>query len=375
MRRSPSAVVSVSNDLYTDQRVHKVCTFLVEQGYQVTLVGRLRKNSPALEKRNYKTKRLKLLFEKGPLFYAALNFRLFLFLLFRRTDILVSNDLDTLLANYAVHKFKPGSRLVYDSHEYFTEVPELINRPKTRAVWLGIESWIFPKLKSIYTVNQSIADIYSKKYGVPVKVVRNISRSWDQRAVLSKQELGIPESKQLIILQGAGINIHRGAEEAVEAMSSIDAILMIVGDGDVIPELKKRVTELNLTDKVLFFGKQPYDRMMLYTSYADIGLTLDHGNNQNYALSLPNKVFDYMHAGTAIVATPISAVKELIEKYELGVVMDELTVEKLIHTIHELINDPVALKRYSENCKTASKTENWETECLTLAEIYPKVER
>ncbi|TNE71092.1 MAG: glycosyltransferase [Bacteroidetes bacterium] len=370
MNRKPVAFVSVTNDLYTDQRVHKVCTFLSDHGYKVTLVGRRKKDSPALDERAYATHRMKLLFEKGPLFYASYNLRLFFFLLFRKADLYVSNDLDTLLANYLASRFKRKVKLVYDTHEYFTEVPELLNRPKVRSIWLRIERYIFPKLKFVYTVNQSIADIYANKYGVPVKVVRNISPTWKPKKLFSKEELGIPENKPLIIIQGAGINIHRGAEEAVEAMQHIDAVLMIVGDGDVVPQLKKYVKDFGLDEKVLFFGKQVYDKMMNYTYYADIGLTLDRATNQNYALSLPNKVFDYIHGETPIVATPIKAVKELIEQYEIGVVLQDLSVEILVNTINELLNNPDDLERYRENCAKAARHESWEHECQTLKQIY-----
>ena len=138
MAKLKHAIVSVTNDLYTDNRVDKICFFLEKQGYSVLLVGRIRKNSNALPTRSYRTKRMKLLNEKGVLFYAEYNFRLFLFLLFHRAALLVSNDLDTLLANYAASKFKPNATLVYDSHEYFTEVPELTSRPKIKKIWEGI---------------------------------------------------------------------------------------------------------------------------------------------------------------------------------------------------------------------------------------------
>jgi len=240
----PKAIVSVTNDLYTDNRVHKVCLFLQKQGYDVLLVGRKRKNSLPLPERSYKTKRMKLLFETGAKFYAAYNIRLLALLVFRKVDLLVANDLDTLLANHLAKKFKRKTRLVYDSHEYFTEVPELISRPKVQKFWLRIERMIFPKLETIYTVNASIAKIYRDLYSKDVKVVRNISPIWQAKELLSKEELGIPENEDLIILQGAGINIDRGAEEAVEAMQQINAVLMIVGDGDVLPQLKNHVKEL-----------------------------------------------------------------------------------------------------------------------------------
>ena len=347
--------------------------FLVEQGYDVLLVGRKRASSIALDKRIYNTKRIRLRFETGAKFYAFFNLRLFFFLLFKRANILVSNDLDTLLANYTASKFKPRCKLVYDSHEYFTEVPELINRPKVQKIWLGIERYIFPKLNAVYTVNQSIADIYSEKYNTDVKVVRNISKKWNPGSILSKAALGIPENKHLIILQGAGINIDRGAEEAVEAMKNLDAVLMIVGDGDVVAQLKARVIELKLTEKVLFYGKKPYHIMMNYTHFADVGLTLDKPSNLNYQLSLPNKVFDYMHTQTAVISTDIKEVSAVIKTHDIGEILTVFTAERLAEKLAVLLENPVVLDQYKNNCKTASLIENWETETKTLNTIYPHV--
>lgn len=375
MSKSIRAIVSVTNDLYTDQRVHKVCTFLQAQGYDVLLIGRKRKSSVELPERTYKTKRIKLLVENGPLFYAFFNLRLFFILLFKRADVLVANDLDTLLANYCAKKFKRSATLVYDSHEYFTEVPELSSRPRVQRIWLRIERKIFPSLHKVYTVNQSIAQIYSHLYQKNVKVVRNISPLWKPLELLDKQTLEIPENKSLIILQGAGINIDRGAEEAVEAMQYVDAVLMIVGDGDVLPLLKKRVIVLNLQERVLFFGKQSYDRMMNYTHFADIGLTLDKPSNLNYKLSLPNKVFDYMHAGTAVVATDIKEVAHVVQTHKIGEILTELTVELLAETLNNLLQDPERLSSYKQNCNSAAQLENWEKETEVLKEIYPYVGR
>ncbi len=375
MSKNKRAIVSVTNDLYTDNRVDKICLFLAKQGYDVLLVGRKLKNSSPLQERVYHTKRLRLFFEKGPFFYMEYNLRLFLFILFKKCAVLVSNDLDTLLANYVVTQLKPSVRLVYDSHEIFTEVPELISRTFIQQIWECIERWIFPKLKTIYTVNQSIADYYNKKYGKTIHVVRNIAPQWHSDNIPSKQSLGIPEDTFLIIVQGAGINMHRGIEEAVEAMQVINhATLMIVGDGDIIPRLKENVKQLKLTDKVLFFSKRPYQEMMFFTHYADIGLSLDKPSNLNYQFSLPNKLFDYIHAGTPIVATSNIEVKKIIEKYEIGLILAELTPLLLAEKINYLQNNPLILQKMKEQCKIASEIENWESEQEILFRIYQKID-
>ena len=375
MTKQKKAIVSVTNDLYTDQRVHKVCLFLESQGFSVILVGRKLKSSKILEPRTYKTKRFNLFFDKGAKFYAEYNFRLFWYLIFRKVDVLVANDLDTLLANYSVSKFKPFSRLVYDSHEYFTEVPELIHRKKVKQIWETIEAWIFPKLKTIYTVNSSIAKLYADKYQKEIKVVRNISPSWEPVNLKSKKELGIPENKNLIILQGAGINIDRGAEEAIQAMTLVEnTVLMIVGDGDVVFQLKTYVIDNQLVDKVLFFDKRPYNEMMNFTYYADLGLTLDKPTNINYRYSLPNKVFDYIQAETPIIGTNLIEISKILSEYGVGEIIEEFTPENLALLINSIFSSESKLANLKANCSKARKVLNGESEIEILKEIYSSID-
>lgn len=373
MSSKSKVIVSVSNDLFSDNRVDKICDFILEQGYEVTLIGRRKKDSLALKPRKYQTKRFKLLFEKGPLFYAALNFRIFFYLIFHKADIFVSNDLDTLLANYLASKCKRKVKLVYDSHEFFTEVPELQGR-KAKVVWEKIERWIFPKLNNIYTVNQSIANEYKKKYSKELSVVRNISPLWKAEHKKSKKELGLHENQFIVIMQGAGINVNRGAEEAVQAIQKIDdAVLVFVGDGDAIPQLKKEVKSKNLEHKVLFFGKRPYDEMMQFTHLSDIGLSLDHDTNLNYLYSLPNKIFDYLHAQTPFICTNLPEVAKIANETQAGIVIKKLEVDELVKAIVSVKSDLEKQNFLKEKCIEATKTLNWEFEKIQLSHFYPKI--
>lgn len=365
-------IVSVTNDLYTDQRVHKMCTFIQSQGYEVLLVGRLLKDSKPLD-RTYATKRFKLWFTKGAFFYADYNIRLFWFLLFQKAEILVSNDLDSLFANTLIHQLK-GTKLVYDSHEYFTEVPELIHRPKVQRIWEKIEGYCFPKLNNIITVNHSIASKYNKKYNKNLRVVRNVSSLFQFENVSSKSALGIPEGKPILILQGAGINVDRGAEELIEAMALLpNAVLLIVGSGDVLDQLKARVQALNISERVLFFGRRPYQEMMEFTYHADLGFTLDKPTNENYLFSLPNKVFDYIHAQTPIIASNLPEVSAIVNKYNVGVVLENHEPKTIANAVANLLNDSDQLKAFKENCLAAKKIENWEKEVEVVADFYPKI--
>jgi glycosyltransferase involved in cell wall biosynthesis len=149
---------------------------------------------------------------------------------------------------------------------------------------------------------------------------------------------------------------------------------MIVGDGDVVAQLKETVEREGLSEKVRFYGKRPYTEMMAFTQHADVGLTLDKPTNMNYLYSLPNKVFDYIHASTPIIATDLVEIKRVIEKHELGTILPELTPENLASAILDLQENPSKLEQFKANCKEAAKVENWENEQQILEKIYPSID-
>lgn len=339
-------------------------------GFNVWLTGRLLPGSFPLN-REYHTHRMRLIFRKGPLFYAEYNFRLLLLLIFNKADLLVSNDLDTLPANYIAHKLK-SIPLVYDSHEYYTGTPELVSRPIIQGIWKRIEKFIFPKLDKIFTVNESIANLYFQEYGKSLNVVRNVPRKAIMNTSYTPFQLGFDHDKHLIILQGAGINIQRGAEEAVLSMQYIDsAVLLIVGGGDIIDSLKILVQKSDLTSKVVFMPRIPYSELMKYTSAAEIGLTLDKDTNINYRFSLPNKLFDYINAGTPVLSSPLPEIKKIIDQYEVGMLIENHDPKHIASRMQYMIENNYKSK-LKDNLKRAAAELNWENEEKTLKLVYSK---
>lgn len=339
-------------------------------GYEVLLVGRKQRKSPPMDQRPYDTKRMKLLFEKGPLFYAEYNTRLFFFLLFHKAQLLLSNDLDTALPNFYVSRLK-GIKMIYDSHEYFTETPELVGRPRVQKVWKRIEGFVVPRLKEMITVCDSIADLFHEQYGVTCHVVRNIP----PRAALppkgDKQALDLPNDKHLLVLQGSGINIQRGAEELVGAMQYLDdCFLMVIGGGDVLPTLKQMVADLHIEDRVRFFPRMPYQQMMAYTQLAELGFVLDKDTNLNYRFCLPNKLFDFIQAGVPIVASDLVEVGKIIRKYDIGLFIPDHDPKSIAATIREGLTDQESRARWQRGLSLAAEELCWENEQQVLMEIY-----
>jgi glycosyltransferase involved in cell wall biosynthesis len=337
--------------------------------FDVLLIGRKLPRSLSLS-RNYATSRMKLFFNSGFLFYAEYNLRLFFKLLFAKKDILLSNDLDTLLPNFLISKFF-NKKLVYDSHELFIEIPELIDRPKVKKIWLFIENYIFPKLKNIYTVNNSIAEYYSQKYNVNVKVVRNIAPILVDITTNADLSREIKGDKKMLIIQGTGININRGAEEAIEMMQYLeDVVLFIIGGGDVFNKLKELVFEYNLADKVIFKDKVKYKELIEYTKIADLGLSLDKGTNLNYEYSLPNKIFDYIQAQTPLMVSNRKEVAALVNSENIGMVLNTYDPQTMAMHVHDIFSNQTLYKTWKENLLKASKKYSWEVEQVKVKEIF-----
>ena len=351
-----------------DQRVRKVCDTLTQNNFNITLVGRVLQHSENIN-RSYPTVRFKLFFNKGALFYMEYNLRLFFFLLYRRYDIYHSNDLDTLLPMWLT-AFIFNKKLVYDSHEYFTGVPEIQNRYFVKKVWSLIEGFIFPRLKYVFTVNESISDLYFNDYKIRPLVIRNLPNKSILKKFKSKKELGLPLNKKLVILQGSGINIDRGAEELLEAISlQDDFFLSVVGTGDVIDKLKKRCTQIDLINKVLFVPTLPYSQMMQFTINSDVGVSLDKSNNINYQFSLPNKIFDYAKAEIPFVSTNLVEIRKIAEQYHTGVLISSLNPEIIIEGLNKAIVLK-ASKNFIANVTKMNSTLHWESESVSLVKTY-----
>ncbi|MBK9736272.1 MAG: glycosyltransferase [Saprospiraceae bacterium] len=360
--RQKSIYFAVTNDLNQDQRMHRICASFNKFGYKVILVGRANKKSSPLFQFPFTQKRLDCWFQKGVLFYAEYNIRLFFFLLLKQTDIIYSVDLDTIPAAGLIKLLKRNT-LLFDAHEYFSETPELIHRKNIKKCWKIIGDMFVPMADHFITVNESLAELLGTHYGKKFVCIYNVPSNLIDGSLPYKAE------KPYILYQGM-LNEGRGIAELIDAMDLIKGLdLYIIGEGDLSKNLRTRSTKGPSASKIHFLGWQSPDEMKKYTLGATLGINLLENTSLSYYYSLANKFFDYMHAGVPSVNMDFPEYHKIIEQYPIGILISGLDKNNIAMHINQMMSDPATLNAMKQHCLTAKTFYNWEKEEIKLFEL------
>jgi glycosyltransferase involved in cell wall biosynthesis len=360
-------IFTVTNDLTYDQRMQRICGTLAENGHSVTLVGRMLPGSIPFETNTFAQKRLRCYFQKGFLFYAEYNLRLFFFLLFARYDAVCSIDLDTLCAGCAASLIRRKKR-VFDAHEYFTEVPEVVHRPVVRFFWGLVARRCLPFYQFAYTVGPSLAKIFEAQYGLPFEVVRNVPLPIQSAAISANK---VPK---IILYQGA-LNEGRGIEALLDAMQYLENVqLILAGEGDLSSKLRQKAKDLELGERVKFLGFVKPAELPGITAKAWLGVNLLENRGQSYYYSLANKFFDCVQANVPVLTMDFPEYRALNAEYEVAVLLSELSSESVVQAVQKLLNSDEFYDKLKQNCALARQEWHWGHEQNRLLEVWKRVE-
>lgn len=356
-------VCTVTNDLNFDQRMIRICTSLAHAGYEVTLIGFKRKRSMPLKPRPFRQIRLPIVAEKGKILYADFWSKLFFYLLFIKADVFCAIDLDTIIPVYYASKIRKKKR-VYDAHELFTELQEVVTRPEVYTMWRRIEQHTVPKFPVGYTVGAYIAEEFHRRYGVNYHLVRNIT-------VL--KPLVIPPKKERYILYQGAVNIGRCFEYLIPAMKEVPAKLIICGEGNFYKEAKEIAAKHRLGEKIIFKGYVAPEELSAYTSHAYIGITLFEAIAHSNKMSLANRFFDYMHHGLPQLCVKYPEYEKINKEFEIAHLIDEPTPEKIAAGLNFLLENEEKYLELQQNCLRAREVYCWQHEEKTLLKVYEEL--
>ena len=347
--------------------MQRICSSLQNHGFEVLLVGVNRKNSISLSSQVYHQKRIKIYFEKGFLFYAEYNIKLFFYLLFIKADAICTIDLDTILPCYLASFFKQTNR-VYDAHEIFTEMHEVINNKKVKWFWDNVEKFCVPKFKNGYTVNTFIKEEFKRRYNREYSVIRNLPKLENQ---LTNQPIN-QSSNNIIIYQGA-VNYGRGFEQLIPAMKNLDAELHIYGIGNFYKQVEDLIRLNKLENKIKLFGTVLPNQLKLITPSAKFGITIFEREGMNQYYSLANRFFDYIMAGIPQICVNYPEYKTINNEFEVALLLNNIEPETLAKAMNLLLTDDELYNKLKENTIKAREVLNWEVEEKKLIQFWKNI--
>jgi glycosyltransferase involved in cell wall biosynthesis len=340
--------------------MQRICASLANGGYDVVLVGRKLPKSKPLGKKPFSQIRLNCWFFKGKFFYIEFNLRLFFYLLFKKADSVCAIDLDTILPCLFISAIKRIPR-IYDAHELFCEMKEVIARPFIYKCWKLIEQFSVPRFKNGYTVSSPIAEEYKKLYAVNYEVIRNVPLlyEWHQ-----------PKQKEKYILYQGAVNEGRSFETLIPAMKGVDCKLIICGDGNFMQQAEALVKNDGLEEKIIFKGMTDPDELKKYTQSAYIGVTLFENSGKSNYYSLSNRFFDYLNSGIPQLCVAYPAYKEITDEYKIALLINDLSPETISQKLNNLLSNDVLYQELKSNCMKAREIYNWQQEEKKLIHFY-----
>jgi glycosyltransferase involved in cell wall biosynthesis len=297
-------------------------------------------------------------------------------------DVYIANDLDTLPAAVVARR-RLGGRVLYDSHELYTEHVGTPRKTRVaRAVQAAVERRLICRADRVITVNESIADELSLRYGAsrPAVIMNVPARPTEPRdlePVDLRRKLGLHPGRRLALYVG-GISTGRGMEEMVASarfLDDVDIVLLGPVSASYRRGLEESAAAAGVADRVFFASAVAGNEVMQHAAGADVGLVPYRNTCLNNYLSLPNKLFEYLAAGVPVVASDFPELRRVVRGEEVGATCDPDDPADIARAIAEVIRDPEWHRALSANARRAAERFTWERERPKLLKIMDDLRR
>ncbi|ARB76794.1 MULTISPECIES: glycosyltransferase [Staphylococcus] len=280
-------------------------------------------------------------------------------------NVIHANDFDVLLMVY-LSGYK-NANIIFDAHEIYAKNAFINKYAMISKIVEIIEKHIVAKrVDAFVTVSHAAKSYYLKKgYKKTPHVITN-APILDETIKSSDNNNDIKE----VIYQGQIVS-NRGYEEFVKAAAIQDNTkvnYVIRGFGPQEDEIKKLINS-EAANVRLDKPVEMKDLVKKLTE-SDIGVVLTKPVSINYEYTVSNKIFECIHAGLPVILSPVKEHYYLNDKYNFGIVIDDVTPEKIAEAVNKLATDDKLYHELRQNAIKASKILSWQNESEKLKELY-----
>lgn len=291
----------------------------------------------------------------------------------RNFDVVLVHLIDNL--PFATRfKKKYGAEIIYDSQEYFTGQYEAFD-PK-HAKWVKEnEKECIKNVDVLLTTTEVMRQRLLSDYTFekPSFRVRNVPTK--AQSSLEFPELSLHISPLKLVWHGMGIFLdnRRGLHILLEAISLCKEDVQLFFQGNITQEQSNLLLaynqRYNIENKVIVKPPALPDQIIDSLKAYDIGLTGELPEEDNQRLTSSNKLFDYVHAGLAVISADTLGLAETVKEYSIGLLYEPGNAKELSTKIDELAKDRIRLNKFKELSRLAAKELFWESDYTDVIKV------
>ena len=267
-------------------------------------------------------------------------------------------------------KYAYNAKLIYDTHELETETNGAKGLRKKISKW--IERKLIKHVDTTFVVSESIADWYSKEYGINrPPVILNVPKKRDLKTNnYFRKELSIREDQIIFLYQG-GLGLGRGINLILEAFkfrNDDKVVIVFMGYGQLEKNIKLAATSHT---NIFFYPAVSPDIVLEYTASADVGVSLIENSCLSYYYCMPNKLFEYAMTGLPVLVSNTKDMSELVNQNKMGGVINDFSVAGINHAIDNFLTqnlDDMKMHAYSVACD-----KSWEIQEEKMINVYRNI--
>jgi glycosyltransferase involved in cell wall biosynthesis len=300
-------------------------------------------------------------------------------------DLLQSHDVQTInvVAGASARAGARGRRLpwIYDAHEHIAGLTAYA--PDRLAGLVALEAAFIREADGVLTVCDPIADDLRQRFGLAERptVVLNapplLARppgAANGRSL--RADTGLGPGTPIVVYSGK-VDAARGIDDLAGALTHLSPAVHVVlitnrPPGDAyLARVRLRLQQQGCADRLHTVPYVASDELVGYLSGADVGFA-GFSHIGNHEVSMPNKFFDYLHAGVPMVVSDLRLLGPLVRSLGVGLVYPFGEVRALAAAITRILQDrdPFLAAATDEGLR---RTYSWQAQEPALLSLYGRL--
>jgi glycosyltransferase involved in cell wall biosynthesis len=276
-------------------------------------------------------------------------------------DLIVVNLVDNL-PFAAEMKRRNGGCLIYDSQEFFSG--QFADTTAAQREWnQAAERDYLADADVILTTTQAMADRLRERFRPrqPVLRVRNAPLDPPNRTPADAPA----DSAQLrLIWHGFAINYTgRGIDLILEALARCRTQPHLTLQGRSSESQRQLIgshcERLGIADRVAFAPPAHPEQIVPSLVGYDVGVIAETGLDENQQVTSSNKLFEYIHAGLALVAPDLPGLVETVAAEKVGLIYKTGDANELAAAIDRVATEPALLRESRRRSAAAAQSITW----------------